>query len=61
LVHAGSAAPVALTAGFQQALWVLGTIALLAVPVIFMLVRRDELSDAVAKTSTHEPALAGAR
>jgi hypothetical protein len=61
LLHAGSAAPVALTAGFQQALWVLGTIALLAVPVIFMLVRRDELSDAVAKTSTHEPALAGAR
>jgi EmrB/QacA subfamily drug resistance transporter len=61
LLHAGSAAPVALTAGFQQALWVLGTIALLAVPVIFMLVRRDELSDAVAKTSTHEAALAGAR
>jgi EmrB/QacA subfamily drug resistance transporter len=61
LVHAGNAAPAALTAGFQQALWVLGTIALLAVPAIFALVRRDELSDAVAKTTIREPqpALAG--
>ena len=62
LVHAGNAAPVALTGGFQQALWVLGAIALLAVPAIFALVRRDELSDAVAKTTIREsqPALAGA-
>jgi EmrB/QacA subfamily drug resistance transporter len=62
LVHAGTAAPAALTAGFQQALWVLGAIALLAVPAIFALVRRDELSDAVAKTTIREPqpALAGA-
>ena len=62
LVHAGNAAPAALTGGFQQALWVLGAIALLAVPAIFALVRRDELSDAVAKTTIREPqpALAGA-
>ncbi len=62
LVHSGTAAPAALTAGFQQALWVLGAIALLAVPAIFALVRRDELSDAVAKTTIREPqpALAGA-
>ncbi len=62
LVHAGTAAPAALTGGFQQALWVLGAIALLAVPAIFALVRRDELSDAVAKTTIREPqpALAGA-
>ena len=62
LLHAGNAAPAALTAGFQQALWVLGAIALLAVPAIFALVRRDELSDAVAKTTIREPqpALAGA-
>ena len=41
--------------------WVLGAIALLAVPAIFALVRRDELSDAVAKTTIREPqpALAG--
>ena len=61
LLHAGTAAPAALTGGFQQALWVLGAIALLAVPAIFALVRRDELSDAVAKTTIREPqpALAG--
>ena len=55
LVHAGTAAPAALTGGFQQAFWVLGAIALLAVPAIFVLVRRDELSDAVAKTTIREP------
>jgi EmrB/QacA subfamily drug resistance transporter len=62
LVHAGTAGPAALTGGFQQALWVLGAIALLAIPAIFALVRRDELSDAVAKTTSREPqpALAGA-
>ena len=62
LVHAGSTAPAALTGGFQQAFWVLGAIALLAVPAIFALVRRDELSNAVAKTTIREPqpALAGA-
>ena len=62
LVHAGNTAPAALTGGFQQALWVLGAIALLAIPAIFALVRRDELSDAVAKTTIREPqpALAGA-
>jgi EmrB/QacA subfamily drug resistance transporter len=61
LVHAGSTAPAALTGGFQSACWVLGAIALLAVPAIFALVRRDELSDAVAKTTIREPkpALAG--
>ena len=55
LLHAGNAAPAALTGGFQQALWVLGAIALLAVPAIFALVRRDELSDAVAKSTIREP------
>jgi len=55
LAHAGSGAPAALTGGFQQALWVLGAIALLAVPAIFALVRRDELSDAVTRTTIREP------
>jgi hypothetical protein len=50
---------VALTGGFQHAFWVLGAIALLALPVIFALVGRDELTDPVAKTTTREaqPAL----
>jgi EmrB/QacA subfamily drug resistance transporter len=62
LLHAGNHAPAALAGGFQHALWVLGAIGLIAVPAIFALVRRDELTDAVAKTAVREPqpALAGA-
>ena len=55
LLHAGHAAPAALTGGFQQAFWVLGAIGLLAIPAIFALVRRNELSDAVTKTIVGEP------
>jgi MFS family permease len=60
-LHAGDAAPAALTDGFQSAFWVLGAIALLALPAIFALVRRHEPSDAVTKTAIREPqpALAG--
>ena len=60
-LHAGDAVPAALTGGFQSAFWVLGAIALLALPAIFALVRREELSDAVTKTTIREPqpALAG--
>jgi EmrB/QacA subfamily drug resistance transporter len=55
LVHGGDAVPTALTGGFQSAFWVLGAIALLALPAIFALVRRNELSDAVTKTTIREP------
>jgi EmrB/QacA subfamily drug resistance transporter len=55
MLHAGHPAPAALTGGFQQALWVLGAIGLLAVPAIFALVRRDELTDAAAKTPVGKP------
>jgi EmrB/QacA subfamily drug resistance transporter len=55
MLHTGHAAPAALTGGFQQALWVLGAIGLLAVPAIFALVRRDELTDAVAKPPVGKP------
>ena len=55
LLHAGHAVPASLTAGFQQAFWVLGAIGLLAVPAIFALVRRNELTGAVAKTTVREP------
>jgi EmrB/QacA subfamily drug resistance transporter len=59
LVRNGNAVPTALTGGFHEALWVLGAIALLALPAIFTLVRRDDLSDAVTKTTLREtqPAL----
>ena len=54
LVHAGYAAPAALTGGFQHALWVLGAIGLLAIPAIFALVRREAGSDRRAATSVRE-------
>jgi EmrB/QacA subfamily drug resistance transporter len=62
LLHAGAATPAALTGGFQTAFWVLGAIALISLPLILLLVRRDELADAVDKTAVSEPraALAGA-
>jgi MFS family permease len=61
LLQTGHAAPAALTGGFQAAFLVLGAIALLAIPAIFALVRRDELTHASA-TAVREPqpALAGA-
>jgi hypothetical protein len=62
LLHNGNPAPAALTGGFQHALWVLGAIALLALPAIYALIRRDELSDAVSKTTVRDtqPALGSA-
>jgi EmrB/QacA subfamily drug resistance transporter len=61
LLHAGTQPPAALTAGFQDALWVLGAIALLAVPAIFALVRRDDVaSDAETNLIERRPALASA-
>ncbi|HTU85761.1 MAG TPA: MFS transporter [Solirubrobacteraceae bacterium] len=54
LVHAGSSMPVALTGGFQHAFWALGAIALIAVPAIFVLMRREKRPDPVA-TGIHEP------
>src|SRR3954453_7640309 len=61
MVQTGHAAAEALTGGFQSAFWVLGAIALLALPAIFALVGRNEFKDAVAKTTIREPqpALAG--
>ncbi|MCL2419082.1 MAG: MFS transporter, partial [Conexibacteraceae bacterium] len=55
LLHAGVAAPAALTGGFQQALWVLGGIGLLAVPAIFVLVRREATATAAATASVSDP------
>jgi MFS family permease len=54
VLHAGNELPAALTSGFQQALWVLGGVALLALPAIFTLVRNDKVSDTVANTAVRE-------
>ena len=51
LLHQGAAPAAALTGGFHWAFWACGLIALAAVPVTFLLVRRDELAKAVASTS----------
>jgi EmrB/QacA subfamily drug resistance transporter len=59
LIHEGGATPAALTGGFQWALWVCGAIGLFAVPVTFLLVRRDELAQAAVGAAIEEaqPAL----
>jgi EmrB/QacA subfamily drug resistance transporter len=55
LLHAGQAAPAALTGGFHEALWVLAGIGLLAIPAIFTLVRHEAFAPVVAKTSVSDP------
>jgi hypothetical protein len=55
LLRDGSTAPAALNGGFQWALWVCGIVALVALPVTLLLVRRDELVEAVARTTQPEP------
>jgi EmrB/QacA subfamily drug resistance transporter len=60
LTHAGTAAPAALTGGFQWALWVCGAIGLAAIPVTFLLIRRDELAQPSTRDAEAEPSLASA-
>jgi predicted MFS family arabinose efflux permease len=54
LTHAGATGPAALTGGFQWALWACGAIGVAAIPVIFLLIRRDEM----AHVTDAQPALA---
>jgi hypothetical protein len=61
LAHTGSSAPAALTGGFEWALWVLGAVALAAVPVSFLLIRRRDLARATTSTAQERhPVLARA-
>jgi len=55
LLHQGTAPAAALTGGFQWAFWACGLIGLAAVPVTFLLIRRNELARAVASTAVREP------
>jgi EmrB/QacA subfamily drug resistance transporter len=57
LTDAGAAPPAALTGGFQWALWVCGAVGLAAVPLTFLLVRRDELA---TSEGAPQPAFASA-
>jgi EmrB/QacA subfamily drug resistance transporter len=55
LLHHGAAPATALTGGFQWAFWACGLIGLSAVPITFLLIRRNELAQAVASTTMKEP------
>jgi predicted MFS family arabinose efflux permease len=63
LLRGGDGAAAALTAGYHDAFWVLGAIALLAFPVIFALIRRRAGATTAAKRtlSQAEPALAATK
>jgi EmrB/QacA subfamily drug resistance transporter len=55
LLRSGDSIHAALTGGFHSALWVSGGIALLAIPVTFLLIRKDEMATAVAATAMRPP------
>jgi EmrB/QacA subfamily drug resistance transporter len=55
LLRGGDTVPAALTGGFHSALWVSGAIALLAIPVTFLLIRKEEMATAVAATALRDP------
>src|SRR5947209_4994519 len=55
LLHAGSTVHAALTGGFQQAFWILGAIALLAVPAIFVLIRREAVPTTPSEPGVCDP------
>jgi EmrB/QacA subfamily drug resistance transporter len=55
LLHGGARVPVALTGGFQRAFWVLGIIALLALPVIIAWVRGEQPSAASVPVAAIDP------
>jgi MFS family permease len=57
LLRGGDSVRAALTGGFHSALWVSGGIALLAIPVTFLLIRKDEMATAVAATALRDPQL----
>jgi EmrB/QacA subfamily drug resistance transporter len=61
LIRGGDSVNAALTGGFHSALYVSGAIALLAVPVTFLLIRKDEMATAVAATASRDPQLEPAR
>ncbi len=57
LLRGGDTLRAALTGGFHSALWVSGAIALLGIPVTFLLIRKDEMASAVAATALRGPEL----
>ena len=60
LIHHGAGSAAALTGGFSSALWVCGLFGLLAVPVVFVLVRRTEITKAAAASAAQSEVPQGA-
>jgi EmrB/QacA subfamily drug resistance transporter len=59
LAHAGQTVPVALTGGFEDALWVLGALALIAPPAILVLLRGGQRPDVLIEPAGHAEPQAG--
>jgi EmrB/QacA subfamily drug resistance transporter len=57
LLRAGDSVPAALTGGFQHTFWVLATIALIAPPAVFALVRGPRVTEATAERGSGQHAL----
>ncbi len=55
LLRAGDAVPTAFTGGFHQTFWVLGVIALIALPAIFAIMRRNRPAQIVDQPESREP------
>jgi EmrB/QacA subfamily drug resistance transporter len=58
LIHHGYGTAAALTGGFQWALWVCGLAGLAAIPVTFVLIRRNQTARAAASARSREMAIA---
>jgi hypothetical protein len=54
LLAAGDAVPTALTGGFHHTFWVLATIALIAPPAVFALVRGPRVTEAIADRGSRD-------
>jgi EmrB/QacA subfamily drug resistance transporter len=57
LLRAGDSVPTALTGGFHHTFWVLATIALIAPPAVFALVRGPRATEAIAERGSGQHAL----
>jgi len=58
LTAAGASTPEALTGGFQWALWACGAIALAAIPITFLLIRREDVARSAPQPNDAQLALA---
>ena len=58
LTAAGASTPDALTGGFQWALWACGAIALAAIPITFLLIRREDVARSAPQANDAQLALA---